>query len=121
MVVYDTPSALQVMNVGNQLVFSWKSVDTDCKYLVEIDGVNYTADTNEFVLDPYFTEAKSYTLRVMAIPNETSTKSPSNYSGALVYTHLVILGKVDGVRLEDVLTDGGLRQNLLYFNDEIAQ
>lgn len=119
-VVYDTPSALQVMNVGNQLVFSWKSVDTDCKYLVEIDGVNYTADTNEFVLDPYFTEAKSYTLRVMAIPNETSTKSPSNYSGALVYTHLVTLGKVDGVRVEDVLTDGGLRQNLLYFNDEIA-
>lgn len=119
-VLYDTPSALQVMNVGENLVFTWKSVGTDCKYKVRIDGVDYISETNSFVLDDYFTEAKSYTLSVMAIPNETSTKYSSNYSGELVYTHLVTLDKVDGVRVEDVLTDGGLRQNLLYFNDEIA-
>ena len=118
-VIYDTPTALQVAQLGDNLVFSWKSVGTDCKYLVEIDGSNYIADTNSFVLDSYFTEAKSYTLRVMAIPNESSTKYASNYSGELVYTHLITLAKVDGVRVENVLTSGGLRQNLLYFNDNI--
>lgn len=114
----NAPTDLSVDSIGQNVILSWSAVAGASEYEVEVDGVVVeSTDDTSLVLNPHFLYADTYTMRVRAIPADTS-KAESNFSGTIKYTYVITLAHptIDRVAVED-------NEYYLYFtaNDENAQ
>jgi uncharacterized repeat protein (TIGR02543 family) len=85
------PSGLQVNNTTK--ILAWNTVTNAISYLVDIDGTEYTANTNSYSLSA-LTAFGTYTVKVKAIGNGTEF-TDSSWSGSVQYTISKPVSKIE--------------------------
>lgn len=85
----QVPTQVTVVDSGDRKILKFDSVKYCDRYIIKIEGVEYSSRTNSFDCTDIFSELKNYFIQVKAVSNGYHTDS--EYSEIYRYSHTVTL------------------------------